>query len=147
VSTDDELRDVLAIQQLKARYVRMVDAKDWDGFRGVFADDFRFESDDFVRDGGDAFVAWVSKTLPADSSTVHHVFPGETTITGPDTAEAVWPMEDYVRRTVKGELVAFHGLGHYHETYVRTPGGWRIATSRLTRLRIDPLDGTTLRDR
>jgi hypothetical protein len=30
-----------------------------------------------------------------------------------------------------------HGLGHYHETYVRTPGGWRIASLRLTRLRLD----------
>jgi len=31
-----------------------------------------------------------------------------------------------------------HGFGHYHDTYVKSSdGGWRIASSRLTRLRIE----------
>ena len=29
------------------------------------------------------------------------------------------------------------GRGHYHETYRRTEGIWRIATLSLTRLRLD----------
>ena len=28
-------------------------------------------------------------------------------------------------------------MGHYHETYVRTADGWRIATTKETRLRVD----------
>ena len=30
----------------------------------------------------------------------------------------------------------FKGYGHYHETYVRIGGQWRIQTSKLTRLRV-----------
>jgi hypothetical protein len=29
------------------------------------------------------------------------------------------------------------GYGHYHETYSRIDGAWRIQTCRLTRLRVD----------
>jgi hypothetical protein len=30
-----------------------------------------------------------------------------------------------------------NGYGHYHERYVRTGDGWRIAQSRVTRLMLD----------
>jgi len=33
--------------------------------------------------------------------------------------------------------VVLHGYGHYHETYVKTDGRWRIKTSTVTRLRED----------
>jgi hypothetical protein len=29
------------------------------------------------------------------------------------------------------------GYGHYHEDYVRTAAGWRIAAIRLTRIRVE----------
>jgi hypothetical protein len=36
----DTLVDVEAIKQLKARYCRYLDTKDWNQWRTVFADDF-----------------------------------------------------------------------------------------------------------
>ena len=33
--------------------------------------------------------------------------------------------------------MTLHGFGHYHETYVRLDAGWRIRSSRLTRLRVE----------
>jgi hypothetical protein len=30
-----------------------------------------------------------------------------------------------------------HGYGHYHETYEKVDGRWRIKTITLTRLRVD----------
>jgi hypothetical protein len=30
-----------------------------------------------------------------------------------------------------------HGYGHYHETYEKTDGRWRISSLKLTRLRVD----------
>ena len=30
-----------------------------------------------------------------------------------------------------------HGYGHYHETYEKIDGTWRITTSSLSRLRMD----------
>ena len=30
-----------------------------------------------------------------------------------------------------------HGFGHYHETYIKGPAGWRVQTVRLTRLYVE----------
>jgi hypothetical protein len=43
-------------------------------------------------------------------------------------------MEDMLRWPDGTEL---HGYGHYHETYEKGAGAWRITSSRLTRLRMD----------
>jgi len=31
----------------------------------------------------------------------------------------------------------FHGWGHYHDAYRRTPEGWKIATTKITRIQIE----------
>jgi uncharacterized protein (TIGR02246 family) len=141
MSTDvvQDLRDIEAIKQLKARYVRCADTQDWDGFASLLTDDYLFDSEGGVVQGRDQVVAMVSKSLDG-ASTVHHVFTPEITLTGADTAEAIWPMEDYVRLQIKGQPFAFHGCGHYTETYVRLDDGWRLRTCKLTRLRVDPID-------
>jgi hypothetical protein len=41
-------------------------------------------------------------------------------------------MEDIV--TFPGQTI--HGWGHYHETYRKIGGAWKIATSHLKRLRL-----------
>jgi uncharacterized protein (TIGR02246 family) len=139
-----ELHDIEAIKQVKARYVRCADTQDWEGFASVLTEDYLFDSEAGVLQGRDQVVAMVSKSLQG-ASTVHHVFAPEISFTGPDSAEAVWPMEDYVRMSYEGQAVAFHGCGHYWETYVRTDDGWRLRTCKLTRLRVDPIDGTVFR--
>jgi len=92
-----------------------------------------------VHEGRDAVVAMVQSGM-AGGSTVHHLFTPEITITGADTARATWAMEDFVRVTVGGEPLAFHGFGHYHEEYVRTAAGWRVRRSVERRLRVDPIE-------
>jgi hypothetical protein len=134
-----ELRDIEAIKQLRAQYVRLVDTKQWDAWRELLTEDFRLDSSGRVHEGRDAVVAMVSGALDA-ASTVHHCFTPEITITGPDEATGVWAMEDVVRIESGETPIAFHGYGHYHDTYVRTDRGWRFKQSVQTRLRIDPLD-------
>jgi hypothetical protein len=138
-----ELRDIDAIKQVKAKYVRCADTQDWEGFTSILTDDYLFDSEGGVVQGRENVIAMVSKSLEG-ASTVHHVFNPEISFSDADTAEAIWPMEDYVRLSVKGQPYAFHGCGHYTETYVRTADGWKVKTCRLTRLRVDPIDGTTL---
>jgi hypothetical protein len=50
-------------------------------------------------------------------------------------------MEDRLFRTKENPLgdgsIHLHGFGHYHETYGLTANGWRITSSRLTRLRVE----------
>lgn len=133
--------DIEAIKQLKACYFRTMDTKDWAGMREVFAPDVHVDvtadaGPDAVYDGADAFFAMLEPTL-RDVVTVHHGHTPEITITSPTTATGIWAMEDHLRWPEGSPISELHGYGHYHETYVKTEGGWRIQSTRLTRLRLD----------
>ena len=128
--------DVEAIKQLKARYFRTMDTKDWDAMRRVFTDDVVMdtsESGGGVVTGGDEFMGFLRKVLDG-VATVHHGHTPEIELTSPTTAHGVWAMEDMLRWPDGREL---HGYGHYHETYEKADGVWRIKSSKLTRLRMD----------
>lgn len=128
------LAEIEAIKQLKARYFRLLDTKQWDAWREVFSDDFSAEVDGGSRHptvrftSPDEMVATNRKLLDG-VVTVHHGHMPEIALTGPDTATGVWAMMDLVRL---GE--GFRGYGHYHEEYVKQGGRWRIRRLRLTRL-------------
>ena len=129
--------DIHEITQLKARSCRCVDTKDWSGYAQCLAADFRLVGDGGVRQGREEVVAFVSKALE-HATTVHHVHPPEITLTGPETATAIWPMNDYVELpTPGGQPFVLRGYGHYIEEYVRTADGWRLQCSTLQRLRVD----------
>jgi len=136
------LLDIEEIKQLKARYFRTLDRKDWDGFGQVFARDSVLEVPevDMVVHGRDAIVASVRAPLTG-ARTVHHGHMPEIDVTGPEAARGTWAMFDYVEWSApaSGERVGLQGYGHYVEEYVREDGQWRIARSRLERLRVDPL--------
>ena len=134
----DTLVEIEAIKQLKARYCRYLDTKDWDAWRQIFTDDFVSDTSAAggkVVEGADAFVAFVRRNLGKPSRpTVHQVHAPEIELTSPTTAEGVWALNDIVRLAPGVNL---NGYGHYHETYVKADGRWLIKTSKLTRLRED----------
>jgi hypothetical protein len=134
----EALRDIEAIKQLKARYCRHLDAKDWVSWRALFTEDFVSElavAAGRRRLGADDFMAYTRSTLGRRSQcTVHHVHAPEILLTSITTARGVWAMTDLVRLL---PAVTLHGYGHYHESYEKLDGQWRIASSRLTRLRED----------
>ncbi|MFZ0249145.1 MAG: nuclear transport factor 2 family protein [Acidimicrobiales bacterium] len=128
--------DVEAIKQLKARYFRTMDTKDWAGMRRLFADDVVIDttgSGGGVVAGADAFVTFLQQTL-ADAVTVHHGHMPEITLTSGTTATGVWALHDEI---VWPDGTRMRGDGHYHEEYERVGGEWRISASTLTRLRMD----------
>jgi hypothetical protein len=123
-----------AIRQLKARYFRFMDEKQWDAWRELFTEDAVLQAspdpnERFV--GADEIVARVRGHLDG-AVTVHHGHMPEIEIDG-DRATGIWAMEDYVELP---ELV-LRGWGHYHDVYVCQDGVWRIRESRLTRLRLE----------
>ena len=78
--------DVEAIKQLKARYFRTMDTKDWAGMRQVFTDDVVMDttaSGGGVVTGADAFLEFLQQTL-ADAVTVHQGHMPEITLTSAD---------------------------------------------------------------
>jgi uncharacterized protein (TIGR02246 family) len=128
--------DLEAIRQLKARYFRTMDTKDWDGMRQVFTDDVVIDttgSGGQVVEGADAFIAFLQDVL-GGATTVHQGHMPEIEVTSPTTATGIWALHDIV---IWPGGVRLDGHGHYHETYEKGPDGWRIKTSRLTRLHTD----------
>ncbi len=138
----EPLLEIEAIKRLKARYFRHMDRKDWEAWGQVFAADAVLEVPevDMVVTGREEIVASVSGAL-VGTQTVHHGHMPEIELTGVDTATGIWAMADYVEwPQAEGEdRVGLMGYGHYTEEYVREGGEWRIARSRLDRLRVDPL--------
>ena len=135
------LVDIEAIKQLKARYFRAIDTKQWDDFGEVFATDARLEvpEADMVVDGGPEIVASVSGALPRR----HHRPPRPHAGDRADRDHGARHVGDVrlrgVERRQDADRLGLQGYGHYREEYVREDGRWRIARSRLERLRVDPL--------
>lgn len=137
----DELE---AIRQLKARYFRFMDTKDWDAWREVFAEDVVGVFDNAVSTNGadgqpgpswEGVEVLVSSIRSAveECTTVHHGHTPEITLTSPTTATGTWAMADIVDFPNGYSL---HGAGHYHETYTKNAGSWRIQSIHLTRTRM-----------
>jgi uncharacterized protein (TIGR02246 family) len=130
-----DFADWLALANLKARYCRYLDTKDWAGYASLFTEDVVIdttESGGPRMEGRDTAVARVRASLDA-ATTTHHVQAPEVEIAG-DEARAVWAMQDRLSWPNGRKLT---GAGHYHERYVRRDGSWKIAESRLTRLYLD----------
>ena len=128
--------DIEALKQLKARYCRTMDTKDWAAMRQVFSDDVTMDtvaSGGSVMTGADDFLIFLVEAI-GDVSTVHQCHTPEIELTSATTAVGIWAMEDMLRFPDGSEL---HGYGHYHETYIARNGEWRISSSTLTRLRMD----------
>lgn len=132
-----------SIRQAKAWYFFGLDRKDWDVWREkVWTPDGRLE----VPEAGmtleplDEVIAWVAASV-ADQVSVHHGHMPIIDFVSDTEAKVIWAMEDRLYRTKENPLADgstwLHGFGHYHETYVRTAAGWRIRSSRLTRLRVE----------
>src|SRR3569623_339235 len=134
----DAAADIDEIKKLKARYCRLLDTKDWSAWRTVFTDDFVSDtsaSGGVLITGADNMVEFIKKTLgKASQPTVHQVHAPEIELTSPSTATGIWALNDVVRLAPGFNLA---GYGHYHETYEKVDGHWRIKTSTLTRLRED----------
>ena len=161
----DALTRLIAIEeikQLKARYFRCMDMKNWDEFRTVFHKDIVVDSSaaftpvdfagkpiepglpivphnpDFRVVGVDAFLEAEHHYL-TNVSTVHHGHMPEIEILSETTAKGIWAMEDKLRYPQGNPTGAkwMHGYGHYWETYEKLTQGWVIKTLKLTRIRFD----------
>lgn len=139
----EKLLAIEEIKKLKGRYFYYFDHKDWRRWRDeVWAPDARLEVPEvsMVVEGADNIVRWASESA-GDQISTHHGHTPIIDIVSDNEATGIWAMED-ILRLPKGTVAKYgysylHGFGHYHETYVRGPRGWRIRSSRLTRLYVE----------
>jgi len=138
-----DFQDYLAISEVKARYCRAMDTKDWVAFAELFTEDFELDTSaaggpTAIR-GREAAVNAI-RSWVGSAQTAHQVHSPEMRVDG-DVAEVVWAMQDRViwsaQRRPRPDMGGHTGYGHYHERYVRNDGRWRIAAQRLTRLIVD----------
>ena len=138
---EQNIHDIEAIRQLKARYIRLGDEQLWDEFAELFTEDCEFVFDVLPRksqsdplsatiEGLANFLAGMPAWLEGVVTT-HQVYSHEIRLTAPDRAEGIWGMHDHVETP----NCTFKGYGHYREIYVKIGGAWKISRTHTTRLR------------
>ncbi|MDA0339216.1 MAG: nuclear transport factor 2 family protein [Proteobacteria bacterium] len=155
MTESERLAAIEEIKQLKARYFRALDTKDMAAYASIFTDDAQIDvrgsvtssesedgsaiegfDDGAIIVGGTAMAAFVTK-VASEIVTAHHGHTPEIEILSETTARGIWAMEDRLWFPEGSPNRMMHGYGHYHETYAKVDGAWRIASMTITRLRVD----------
>jgi ketosteroid isomerase-like protein len=138
----EQLWDIEQIKQLKARYFRLLDTKNWEAFADLFTDDCvhylpqespkqSVSNEEYLGD---------LKAMLGHGVTTHHGCMPEIALVSETEAEGIWAMFDYVETTLPSGQLRIQGYGHYFETYRKgADGQWRISSKRNVRLRLDHL--------
>ena len=136
----EQLVDLEEIKQLKARYFRLVDTKDWAAFRDLFTDDCKHylpQESPVPFMSNEEYFPMMEQML-GSAVTVHHGQMPEITFVSNTEAEGIWSMFDYVQGDGPNGPISIQGYGHYFETYRKCDDGmWRISSKRNTRIRLD----------
>ena len=137
------LVEIEAIKQLKARYQRAVDTKDWELIRSVLAPNARsiYSDGKYAYEGRDAIVEFLSNPRGlgnADIASMHHAHAPEIEITSETTASGKWYLEDFVVSALPSDGAphgtVLHGTGIYLDEYVKIDGAWLIQQTGYERI-------------
>ena len=137
MTTPTTLEDLLvihAIQQLKHRYLRCLDQKDWDTLRNCFAEDAQASYGGGAKElsGRDAIMAFLTESMGSEGMlTSHRCTQPEIDLVGPGEATGIWALEDVVIHQDFG--VTIHGASFYEDRYVKVDGSWVIASTGYKR--------------
>jgi len=136
---------IAAIRQLKSRYCRLLDLKQWEEWGELFTSDaIMIVKDDVPPELGDptlrgraAIVAQVRSIIhPAISA--HQVHEPDITVRSATKAEGIWGMHDFVTWpdgvASPVPFRAMEGFGYYYENYRCVKRRWLIASLELRRL-------------
>lgn len=151
------LVEIEAIKQLKARYMRGVDTRDWELLATTFAPNARsiYNDGKYSFDGRDTIMEFLSTALSKSAATMHHAHTPEIEITSATTARALWYLEDFIineenESDPSRNNTVLHGSGIYSDEYLKIDGEWKILLTGYERIFEDtqPRDpGCTLRTR
>jgi len=134
-------RAIDEIRNLKSRYFQCMDFKWWDRYPALFTEDFiAYNEDGSVRSTGGAEFAGAVSGFLADARTIHQAYLPEIELVDADNARGLWAMHDILTwpdGAPGAGMKRMEGWGHYHETYRRVGGEWKIASMKLTRLHVE----------
>lgn len=117
-------RDIHEITQLKYRYLRALDTKDWAEFATCFVAESTADYHGLVFDDAASLVDYMRTNLTEGMLSLHQAHHPEITVEG-DTATGHWYLQDKV--IIAAMRFVLEGAALYEDRYVRTSDGWRIA--------------------
>lgn len=143
--TIEQLNDIEDIQQLKARYCRLIDQKKWAELEAEFTPDAAIEIHGAPGGAEDTqnfssarqFMEGLRKLMQPLVS-VHQVHAPEIEVLEAGRARGTWTISDRLVFPPGSPLHVLHGCGLYYETYETAPR-WRITSLRLERLLVEPV--------
>jgi hypothetical protein len=124
-----------AIKQLKYRYFRFLDGKQWDAMAGILAEDatVAYDQGKYTYQGREQIVEFLRNALGRDSMrTAHHGHHPEIDFTSDTTASGIWALRDTV--IDKDNHFTLNGAAFYHDEYVKVDGEWKIRSTGYERL-------------
>lgn len=133
--TADQLAEIESIKQVKYRYLRGVDTRDWDLVGTTLTEDATsaYSGGKLSYEGRDAILEFLRSSMPAeDMLTSHKVHHPEIVFTGDDTAEVRWGLEDVV--IIQSAKLTLRGAAYYEDKMIKQDGEWRIRHTGYRRL-------------
>ena len=140
----EKLLAIEEIRQLRPKYFRVIDAKQFDELEEIFTPDAVFDSREAVADpikgqypgfpvspvsvGREAVVQGIIAGMPEALQSCHMGHTGEIEILSDTTAKGVIPFSD---RLIIPGVLATAGYGYYFDEYEKIDGKWRIKSAVL----------------
>ena len=134
--TLQQLSDLEDIRTLKHRYFRGIDTANIELLGGLFTDDISVDyrgGNYRVRlQGRGNMLEFLKNSFHSDAVAMHHGHMPEITLTGEDSAEGIWYLEDiFINLEFRTHTV---GSAIYRDQYRREDGMWKIARTEYDRV-------------
>lgn len=126
--------DLEAIRQLKYRYFRALDCKDWPALAETLTDDATtaYDNGRYAFAGREAILGFLRDALGSPRViSMHHGHHPEIEITGDGQARGTWYLEDMV--IFRDANTVLRGGAFYSDEYVRIDGQWKIRSTGYER--------------
>jgi len=133
--TLDDLTQIRAIEQLKYRYLRFLDLKQFDDLENTLTPDATasYGGGAYSFADRDSIIAFLRENMSRQEMlTSHKVHHPEIEITGADEAEGIWALDDKI--VDSGFGITISGAAYYHDTYRRIDGTWYISHTGYKRV-------------
>ena len=131
------LKDIEAIKELKGRYFRCLDGKDWDGLEETFSPSIEtsYSNGKLAFHGPKEVTNYFKSAMPPEQVTYHQGHTPEIEIIDENNAVGKWYLQDrviYVDGKYKG--VEINGAAFYTDRYEKVDGQWLIAETGYIRV-------------
>ncbi len=133
--TSEQLIEIEAIRQLKYRYARFLDTKQWDAITELFIPDATaaYSGGAHSFDGRDEIMEFMRSSMGSTQMLTSHAMSSpEIELTSPTTATGTWALRDEV--VMLDWNMTVRGASYYSDRYVKVDGEWKIEHTGYKRI-------------